>query len=152
MTGERRAAPFVQSEANEAHGAFSPDGRFVAYASDSTGRPEVYARAFPSGEGPWQVSTGGGDQPRWRGDGRELFYVSADEHLMVANVSSGAGFKAGTPQQLFRLRIKRPNLQGSRNAYDVSPDGRRFLVNQLVEDPAKATITVVVNWAARLAK
>ncbi|MFI5182982.1 MAG: protein kinase [Vicinamibacteria bacterium] len=150
LKGERRAIPFVRTDANEAHGAFSPDGRFIAYASDSTGQSEVYVRAFPSGEGPWQVSAAGGDQPRWRGDGRELFYVSPDSRLMAASISGAAAFRADTPRPLFSLRIRPLSLDGSRNEYDVTPDGQRFLVDQLLDDPAKATITVIVNWAARL--
>ena len=122
----------------------------MAYASDSTGRPEVYVRAFPGGEGPWQVSTGGGDQPRWRGDGRELFYVSLNGQLMSAGVSAGGVFRAEAPRSLFAVRIPRPSMEADRNSYEVTPDGQRILVTQLVDDPAKAVITVVVNWAARL--
>jgi eukaryotic-like serine/threonine-protein kinase len=150
LTGERKAVPFVRTEADEQQGAFSPDGRFVAYASNTTGRHEVYVRAFPGGEGPWQVSIAGGYQPRWRGDGRELFYVSPDGHIMVVSVKGGGSFGVEKARPLFALRTLRQSLQGNRNDYDVTPDGQRFLANELAHDPAKATITVVVNWTSKL--
>ena len=89
-------------------------------------------------------------QPRWRRDGRELFYVSPDGHLMVATVKGGASFGVDRAKPLFALRTLRPSLQGNRNDYDVSPDGQRFLANELAHDPAKATITVVLNWTSKL--
>ena len=150
LQGERKPQPFVRTEASEFHAFFSPNGRWVAYTSDASGRAEVYVRAFPSGEGPWQVSSEGGDQAWWRRDGRELFYLSLDRRLMAVAVDGeGPAFKASPPKALFRTRTRAPGSVASRGEYNASADGQRFLVNKLVEDPAKATITVVVNWQAR---
>jgi WD40 repeat protein len=151
LVGDRKPRPFLRTEASEVHAGFSPNGRWVAYTSDTSGRSEVYVRTFPSGEGPWQVSSAGGDQAQWRRDGSELYYLSPDRRLMAVAVNGeGAAFKAAPPKALFRARVRAPGIVAVRNDYVVSADGQRFLVNKLVEDPAKATITVVVNWAARL--
>lgn len=151
LSGDRKPKPFLRTDASETHGSFSPNGRWVAYTSDTSGRAEVYVRAFPSGEGPWQVSTEGGDQAQWRSDGRELFYLSADRRIMaVAASDRGPVFSGSTPRALFHVRVQAPGILATRNDYVVSADGRRFLVNKLIEDPAKGTITVAVNWAARL--
>jgi hypothetical protein len=123
----------------------------VAYSSDASGRAEVYVRAFPSGEGPWQISSEGGDQACWRRDGAELFFMSLDRRIMAVAVNGeGAAFKASPPRTLFRARLRAPGNIAFRKEYLASADGRHFLINRLVEDPAKATITVVVNWASRL--
>jgi eukaryotic-like serine/threonine-protein kinase len=151
LEGERKPKAFLRTEAMEFHASFSPNGRWVAYTSNATGRAEVYVRAFPSGEGPWQVSSEGGDQARWRRNGSELFYMSLDRRMMgVAVNGEGAAFKASPPRALFRARTRAPGNQAFRGAYSVSADGQRFLITKLVEDPAKATITVVVNWASKL--
>ena len=123
----------------------------MAYTSDTSGRAEVYVRAFPSGEGPWQISTEGGDQAQWRHDGNELFYLSPARRMMAVAVNGdGPAFKASPPKTLFRARMRAPGIVSVRNDYVVRADGQRFLINKLVEDPAKGTITVVVNWAARV--
>ena len=151
LQGTRTPKPFLQEEANEVHASFSPNGRWVAYSSDASGRAEVYVRAFPSGEGPWQVSSDGGDQACWRRDGRELFYMALDRRIMATAVDGeGSAFKTSPAKSLFRARLRAPGNIAFRKEYGVSADGQHFLVNRLVEDPAKATITVVVNWAARL--
>jgi len=151
LSGDRRPQPFLRSDASETHAWFSPNGRWVAYTSDTSGRAEVYVRAFPSSEGPWQISTAGGDQAQWRRDGGELFYVSPDRQMMAVQVNGeGASFKASSPRALFRARIQAPGILAIRNDYVVRADGQRFLINKLVEDPAKGTITIVVNWASKL--
>jgi len=84
------------------NGQFSPDGKWVAYASNETGKWEIYVTSFPDARGKWQVSTGGGgEQPRWRGDGKELVYLSSDGKVMAAPVTAGANFDAGTPGRAF---------------------------------------------------
>jgi len=151
LEGERKPTPFLRTEAMEFHASFSPSGRWVAYTSNASGRAEVYVRAFPSGEGPWQVSSEGGDQAQWRRNGTELFYMSLDRRMMAVAVNGeGTAFKASPPRALFRARTRAPGNQAFRGAYSVSADGQRFLITKLVEDPAKATITVVINWPARL--
>ncbi len=152
--GERKPFVFLQSQFTERNGQFSPDGRWVAYASNDTGRYEVYVQSFSpapgggGGAGKWQISSGGGDQPRWRRDGKELFYLSPDGTLMAVEVKAGAGFERGTPKALFRTRLSIQGLSGFE--YSASGDGQRFLVNQLAGEEASTSLTVVLNWAADL--
>ena len=105
-------------------------------------------RNFPAAGGKWQISNGGGGQPHWRRDGKELFYVTADKKLMALEVNGSSGtFEAGIPKALFDLRINSPN---GFSDYDVTADGQRFLVNTLVEQNARSPVTVVMNWTADL--
>ncbi len=126
-------------------GTLSPDGRWLAYASDVSGRYEVYVQSFPGGGGKRQVSTGGGSSPRWRRDGRELFYYAADGKLMAAAVKNGESFETGAAVSLFEFRAG--TLQGLA-PYAVTADGQRFLINAMVETEPNAPLTVVVNWTA----
>jgi Tol biopolymer transport system component len=139
---------FLDTPANEMVPKLSPDGRFVAYASDESGGREVYVRPFPNGAGRWQASVDGGGQPRWSRDGKELFYVQ-DNTLMSVSVSAGQGVVLGQPQQLFQS----DDLLGfgvSVPKYDVSPDGQRFLMTSAVNnnegEQVPPTIRVVQNW------
>src|SRR5215510_4812218 len=143
--------PVVQTEANETAGTLSPDGRWLAYASDETGRFEVYVRSFPDGGGKRQVSTGGGSAPRWRRDGRELFYYAGDGKLMVAPVISGESFDTGAASPLFEFRAG-TILFTFLPPYAVTADGQRFLINTVVETEPNAPLTVVANWAAEIKK
>ena len=150
LTGDRQPFAFLNSEFNETHAQFSPDGRWVAYVSDESGRAEVYVQSFPVSGGKWQVSTGGGDQPQWRRDGRELFYIAPDKKLMAVQVTAGASFESGAPAALFATRVPATGLTDNRNHYVPGPDGQRFLVNNLVEEGNTQPITLVLNWAAGL--
>ena len=133
-------SPFVELDAR-----FSPDGRFIAYTSNESGRKEIYVRPYPRASGQWKVSTDGGEEPRWRGDGRELFYVTPDERLEVVSVSMTPTFEPGVPQTVFELQ-----LGPARNSrYDVTRDGQRFLVS-VQQDDSIAPITITVNWLALL--
>ncbi len=144
--------PFVETVADERHGQFSPDVRWIAYSSDESGVPEIYVRRFPSAEGKWQVSTHGGAQPRWRRDGKELFYLAPDGKLMTAVVkSSDSRFETDAPRVLFDTRVRTSFIDRT-NHYVVTQDGERFLVNLSAEDENSAPITVVVNWQATLNK
>jgi len=148
LFGDHKPYPFLQTQFNERRGRFSPDGRWVAYASDESGRYEVYVSPFPGPGGKWQVSTAGGMSPRWRHDGNELYYLAFDNTLMAAAVNGrGASFGVGAVKPLFRARTA-----GASYLYDVSADGLRFLVNTLPEQTASAPITVVLNWSAGLKK
>jgi Tol biopolymer transport system component len=148
LFGERRPEPFLRTDFQEMSGRFSPDGRFVAYVSNESGRFEVYVQSFPASGGKWQVSNGGGAAPRWRRDGRELFYLSADRKLMSVEVGGSADtFEAGVPKPLFETRVD--SITGA-PLYDVSADGQRFLINVPVEENAPASVTVVLNWTADL--
>jgi eukaryotic-like serine/threonine-protein kinase len=144
LHGDHVAARYQDSPFTRWSGRFSPDGRWIAFAGDETGRPEVYVQAFPANNVRWRVSINGGDQPQWRQDGRELFFVSADESLCAVQVShDGAALRFTSPRPLFKMRAKHSGL---RNTYAVSGDGERFLVDTPVEDPAAVPLTVVTSW------
>ncbi|HEX3744689.1 MAG TPA: protein kinase [Bryobacteraceae bacterium] len=140
LFGSRQAAAILQSKFAESHGRLSPDGRWLAYDSDESGVPEIYVQSFPGAESKWQVSAAGGTRPVWRRDGAELYYVSQDNRIMSVAVNSGSAFDHGAPQPLFRVRMPPQGL------YDVSHDGRRFLILDGIEPEVKAGVTVVVNW------
>jgi eukaryotic-like serine/threonine-protein kinase len=149
LFGSRRPQPFAPTEFNEKQGRLSPDGRWMAYASDESGRYEVYVQPFPATGGKWQISIGGGEQPSWRRDGKELFYVGEGQKLIVVTVdASSPTFRASTRRELFQMHS--PVNIWTRNEYAATPDGQRFLVNTLVESSASSPITVVINWSAGL--
>ena len=143
---------FLKAPSALRNGQFSPDGKWVAYASNESGKWEIYVTAFPDARGQWQVSTGGGEQPRWRGDGKELFYLSSDGKMMAAPVTTGANFDAGAPVALFQATPRQPVPTYELFAYDVSRDGQRFLINTQVGQTETAPMSVVLNWAAKLNK
>jgi Tol biopolymer transport system component len=144
MEGERKPVVFLRSEFNERDGAFSPDGNWIAYASDESGRYEIYVQPYPATGAKWQVSKDGGHWPRWRADGRELYWLEADGTLMAAEVSAAPAFRPGIPQPLFETRI-----QDLLERYAVSRDGKRFLVPMPVEETEGARpLTVIQNWLA----
>jgi Tol biopolymer transport system component len=140
--------PLLDSPANEVQPRLSPNGQWLAYASDETGTWEVYVRGLGSTPGKWQISRGGGMQPVWRGDGRELFYLSLDGDLIAVNIGGDRTPEAGAPQRLFQTTL--PNvLAPFRTAYAVSPDGQRFLLNALRPNPQVSAITIVLNAVPR---
>jgi hypothetical protein len=141
----------AQTPFNEVQGALSPDGRWVAYASDESGVFEVYVQAFPDGGNKRVVSSGGGAEPRWRADGRELFYVSADRRLMVVPTTRGPVFEVGKPEALFEMNV-RDLVAFYLKRYEVTPDGQRFVVQELMARGSPSPLTVVVNWPALLPK
>jgi dipeptidyl aminopeptidase/acylaminoacyl peptidase len=140
LDGDRKIQPLLQTPSSEGDALFSPDGRWIAYESDQSGRAEVYVTAYPGPRGRWQISTDGGGAPRWSRDGRELFYYSSGEKLMVAAVETRPEFHAGLPRPLFEM----PNVRG----YDVSSDGKRFIVIRptLRPDSAPPSLAVVLGW------
>jgi eukaryotic-like serine/threonine-protein kinase len=144
-TAERRATPFLRTPFNEVLGRFSPDGRWIAYTSNESGREEVYVVPFPGPGGKWQVSTSGGRAPAWTRGGRELVYEAPGSEIMAVDVSTAPTFRAGIPRALFKTRLKSPPGR----QFDVTPDGERFLANLLIGEQASEPITVVQNWAAR---
>jgi dipeptidyl aminopeptidase/acylaminoacyl peptidase len=147
MSPDAKPFPLVQSPFSERRSRFSPDGRFVAYDSNESGRFEIYVTTFPDGRGKWQVSSTGGTEPRWRADGRELFYISGINKLMAATVSTaGSQLTVGASQPLFDIHRPASGL----GVYDVSPDGQRFLVNTTDERSNANTLTVIVNWPSLL--
>jgi Tol biopolymer transport system component len=154
--GESKPYPFQQTGANESQAQLSPDGRWVAYTSGESGQAEVYVRPFPSGEGRWKVSVRGGIEPRWRDDGKELFYLerkpSGGNSLMRVPVSAGANgsFVAGTPVPLFERPGELWNVQYNRFSYAVAADGQRFVT--LARPDAREIIHVVSNWTQGIGK
>ena len=151
LAGDRTPRPFVKTPAADLHARFSPDGRFLAYSSAESGRTQVYVQPFPGGEGRWQVSIDGGSEPRWRGDGRELFFIGMDRRVMAIPVEAGPSFQPGQPVPLF---VARAATVGNpfRSSYAVSRDGQRFLINGVMDNAPTPSITVVANWPELLKK
>src|SRR5262245_4344342 len=150
-SGEEKPRPVVRTEANDTAGTLSPDGRWLAYASDETGRFEVYVQSFPDGGGKRQVTTGGGSAPRWGQKGWELFYYSGDGWLMAAPVRIGESFETGAASQLFEFRAGTIMITFL-PPYAVTADGQRFLINTVIEREPNAPLTVVTNWTAGVKK
>jgi hypothetical protein len=140
--GDRKPYPLLHSEFGETWARFSPDGRWVAYVSNETGMNEVYVQEFQGSGGKVRVSTGGGNRPCWRGDGKELFYLSGGKLMAVDVKVVGSNFEAGVPRPLFEI----PRSVD----FEVSGDGQRFLIPVPVEETSPTPITVVLNWTADL--
>ena len=144
--------PFLQHSYAEASACFSPadEGeapRWIAYMSTETGRSEVYVVDFPAGHQKWQISNQGGLLPRWRRDGRELFYLTLDGTLTAVPVNLGATFEFGAPRALFATKVLfTPNYKTWMNQYAVARDGQRFLLNRSVSENTPDSITAVVPW------
>ena len=162
LTGDRKPTPLLDSKFGENFPQMSPDGKWLAYMSNESGTNQIYVRSFPKGDGKWQVSTGEyGSFPRWRSDGKELFYVTGVGQGKVMSVEvngSGSSFVAGTRAELFEPGTYGPVVPGHRGnffTYAVSPDGQRFLMPQPVsgaKGSAAPTINVILNWTALLPK
>jgi eukaryotic-like serine/threonine-protein kinase len=148
MTGDKKPFPLLQSPFVEDHARFSPDGHFIAYSSNETGRYEVYVQTFPPSGGKWVISRDGGAQPRWRRDGKEIFFIAPDRKLMAADVKlAGSNFEVSVPKPLFQTQIAGPI---PRNRYDVFGNGQRFLIITPRQENNLTPITVVANWTAGL--
>jgi len=146
LEGDHTPRSYVRSKFVELRARFSPNGRWVAYQTNESGRPEVYVQAFPGPGGKWQISTAGGGEPQWGPDGKELFYLAQGRIMRVA-VQTGASFEAGIPELAFGATL-RPIT--TNNRYLLSRDGRRFLLlSSLLQDSTPPT-TVVLNWTAEL--
>ena len=147
MFGDQKPFPLLQTEFNEREGRLSSDGHWVAYVSNESGRNEVYVQSFPKPGGKKRISTEGGSEPEWRGDGKELFYLTPDGMLMAVEVKADSTLEVSIPKSLFQTGAR--GLAGTK--YDVSGDGQRFLVNTellLTSSP----INVIVNWTEGLRK
>ncbi|MGD0923343.1 MAG: protein kinase [Terriglobia bacterium] len=149
---ERVAKPLLQAKWTVRNAQFSPDGRWMAYASNETGSMEIYVSPFLSGNGKWQVSSAGGEEPRWRQDGKELFYLSTEGKMMAVAVTTGASFKAGSPVALFQTHRRQPVSSQDHFSYDVSGDGQRFLIDTKVDEANAAPLSVFLNWASEMEK
>jgi serine/threonine protein kinase/Tol biopolymer transport system component len=147
--GDRKPFAVVQTNFEERDAQFSPDGKWIAYQSNESGRVEVVVQSFPSPDSKLQVSREGGAQVRWRADGKELFYIALDGRLIAVPIqfaSDGRSVQAGAPVPLFRTRVGGAVQGSSRQQYVVSPDGQRFLMNTLAEEGNASPITVILNW------
>ena len=144
-TGDPR--PLVATPFAENYGEFSPDGRWLAYTSDESGQSDVYVTAFPSGQGKWRVSPNGGALPRWRADGRELYYLSGTNQMIVVPVrATTTSFDVDTPTTLFQTDAAR----AAGYQYVVTADGERFLINESLPLEGTPSISLVVNWPTLL--
>jgi Tol biopolymer transport system component len=132
VAGDPKPMSFLSAPGDQEHGNFSPDGTLVAYSSNESGRFEVHVQTFPLTDRQWTVSTTGGYEPRWRADGREMYYLSADQKLMALAVNPGPSF--GAPTELFQVRVA-GGVSPQRTHYVPSRDGRRFLINTPAGDP-----------------
>jgi hypothetical protein len=148
MQDKQRPFPVLNTAFNEFRGKFSPDGKWIAYDSNESGRSEVYVQAFPGPGTKLQVSTDGGAQPQWKRDGRELFFVGLDDRLMAALIAfpQDGSVEIGGITAWFATRIAGGPLPGpQRQQYEVSSDGDRFLINTATEEIA-SPIRVILNW------
>ena len=143
---------FLKGAATLKNGQFSPDGKRVAYASNESGKWEVYVTSFPEPRGKWQVSNGGGEQPRWRGDGKELFYLAGDGKIMAMPVKEGSNFDAGAPVALFQTNAREPVATSEQVVYDVTKDGQKFLINTSVRNIEAQPMSIILNWDAAVNK
>jgi eukaryotic-like serine/threonine-protein kinase len=149
---ERKPVPFLRTADNEHLGRFSPDGRWLAYVSDESGSDEVYIVSFPGAGTKQRISTGGGSDPRWRGDGRELFYNTVDGRLMKVGIRSEVDVEATAPVALFTATSGTTDNAatfGTESSYDVARDGQRFLISTIVEQ-SNPIAKIVLNWPAAL--
>jgi Tol biopolymer transport system component len=145
LEGDHQPKPWLRSPFNERNPRFSPDGRWIAYESDESGNPEVYVALTEGAAEKRRISPSGGRAPRWRRDGKELLYVGPDDSLVSVPITLGANLQVGTGAPLFRVET------GIRY-FDVSPDGRRFLVSTPLEKSPESPIRVIVNWDAAMKK
>jgi serine/threonine protein kinase/Tol biopolymer transport system component len=147
---ERVAKPLLQPKWTARNAQFSPDGHWFAYSSNETGRMEICVSSFPSGEGKWQVSNSGGFEPRWRADGKELFYLSPELNMMAAPVTTGVTFKSGSPVALFQAHPRKPISSQDVFSYDVSADGQKFLMITKGDETNFSPLSVLLNWASEM--
>ncbi len=158
LAGDRKPVPFLRTDFNEQDGRFSPDGHYVTYVSDESGRQEIYVREFSpasvgdgaGGGGKWLISGSGGTEPRWRGDGKELYFRGADGKLMAVEVTTQPVFQAGAAKALFQAPLAGGPV--GLPQWDVTSDGKRFLFPAPAEQTASVPFTVVLNWQAGLKK
>ena len=150
--GEPKPNAFISSNFGVIQGQFSPDGRWVAYASNESGKWEVYVTPLLESGTNWRISSAGGTEPRWRRDGKELFYIAPNGWLMAVRVKEGSTFEADAATPLFLTRLRQHISSTDLFSYDVSPDGQRFLMNTDVGETTAQPLTIVLNWAAQFKK
>jgi eukaryotic-like serine/threonine-protein kinase len=149
---QRVPKALLQAKWTVRNAQFSPDGRWIAYTSNESGRMEIYVSPFPSGNGKWQVSGAGGQEPRWRQDGKELFYLSAEGKMMAVALTAGATFEAGSAVTLFQTHRRQRVSTQDVFSYDVSGDGQRFLIITKVDEANAAPLSILLNWVSMMDK
>lgn len=154
LFGDGKPFAILHSEFNEAQANVSPDGKWIAYGSDETGRAEIYVQSFPTPGAKRQISTSGGTQPRWAKNQKELFYMAPDGKLMVTEIKSDGSLEViGVPQALFSTHVPLLPLVGNdRNQFVVTSDNQRFIINRLATEGLSTPITVILNWTQLLKK
>jgi len=153
LEGDSEPVVVLQTTSVESNARLSPDGQWMAYQSNASGRPEIYVRPFPAGGGsPWPVSAQGGTSPTWRADGKELFFLAGDGSaiLSAAVRTTVSGFESDAPRELFQVRGLSSGAEIT--VYDVTADGQRFLIQLPTSTPDAATLTVVTEWTDLLAR
>jgi eukaryotic-like serine/threonine-protein kinase len=140
----------LQGPGTTKNGQFSPDGRWLAYTSNESGKWEIYITSFPELHGKWQVSNTGGTQPRWRGDGKELFYLASDGKMTAVQLTAGEHFDSGPPIPLFQASAREQVAGSELVTYDVAKDGQRFLIDTQMEKEGAFPMMVILNWNANL--
>ena len=150
ISGDHKVKPFLNGAFNEFSGRLSPDGRYLAYVSDESGREEIYVQTYPDRSQKWQISARGGDDPHWGNGGRELFYLSPEQQMMSTPLTLSPAFDPGTPVVLFQTKILGPGQQ--RGHYTVTRDGSTFILFRPLAERTLPTTTVVLHWMAEIAK
>jgi eukaryotic-like serine/threonine-protein kinase len=149
LSGDGKPFPIVQTPFEEREPQISPDGKWMAYRNNESSRMEIYITAFPGGGAKWQVSTNGGTAAKWRGDSKELFFVDSADNLVAVDVNaSGSAVQLGVPHTLFQV----VGAQRQAGAFDVTSDGKKFLVNNGNPKEGNEPVTLVLNWPAELKK
>ncbi len=152
LTMREQPVRMVTSTGAVQHAHFSPDGKWMSYSSDESGRPEVYVQQFPPTGGKWQISSAGGDQSLWNPNGKEIIYTGLDRRLMSVTYTAASSFQPGQPEVLFASRLPNSGITDERNNFLISRDGQKFLVNGLVDSAEYIPVTVFVNWESSLRK
>jgi hypothetical protein len=154
IAGTESGEPLLEvNGANVDSGMISPDGRWIAYRSDESGRSEIYITSFPKPTGKLQVSVAGGVNPRWRHAGEELYYLAPDKELMVAELKeAGGSLQVASTRPLFEMFPTMFMTATGMSQYDVAQDGSRFVVDSVVTDESPTPLNLVVNWDAELKK
>jgi eukaryotic-like serine/threonine-protein kinase len=153
LSGDRKPIPFLKTPFNERKGRFSPDGKWIAYTSNESGQDQIYIQPFPPNGGKWQISTNGGSEPRWRGDGKELYYVNAtNSQLMAVAIKWSSIPEPDTPREIIPVQFGYLGVDAA-NQYVVTADGMKFIMQSSRQQlTGPVPITVLVNWLAALKK
>jgi Tol biopolymer transport system component len=147
VSGDRKPYPVLKAGFAQDHARLSPDSHWIAYVSQESGKREIFVQSFPPSGGKWQISNGGGTEPSWRGDGKEIYFIAGSEFKAVDVKAAGSSFEAGIPKSLFQVQLDSANR---RNRYLATPDGQRFLLVTTPKSIDTTPFIVVENWQTAL--